>query len=107
MRSEGKSRSKRKELRFWGWGYADEVLSEEEQGFVELFANSLIPEGSAFVEEPQLEKDERPYKVAGRREAYLHPQKGSHEKEEEALRSPGLHEVDQHADDEKDEADDE
>ena len=54
MNPAQKTLSKRDELRFWGWGYANETLSDEETAFIDLFVNTLVPDGAAFAEEPKL-----------------------------------------------------
>jgi alkyldihydroxyacetonephosphate synthase len=50
--------SGRKPLRFWGWGYADEMLSASETGLIEQMAAQLCPEGLITVNEPGLNEFE-------------------------------------------------
>ncbi len=50
--------SGRKPLRFWGWGYADEMLSASETGLIEQMAAQLCPEGLSTVNEPGLSEFE-------------------------------------------------
>lgn len=52
--------SKRKTLRFWGWGYADEHLSEEENQLVEMMVKMLIPDGAVEIQPPTLEDFDLP-----------------------------------------------
>ncbi|MEM8941618.1 MAG: FAD-binding oxidoreductase [Pseudomonadota bacterium] len=44
--------STRRTLRFWGWGYEDEELSNEEVAAVDLMAATVLPGGSVFMKEP-------------------------------------------------------
>ena len=46
--------SKRPALRFWGWGYADEHLSVEEDHLVETMAKMLSPDNAIEVPPPRL-----------------------------------------------------
>ena len=46
--------SKRPALRFWGWGYADEHLSEQEDQLVEMMAKILAPDSACEVSPPRL-----------------------------------------------------
>tara|TARA_B110001450_G_scaffold14121_1_gene13282 strand:- start:3657 stop:5345 length:1689 start_codon:yes stop_codon:yes gene_type:complete len=46
--------SKRPALRFWGWGYADEHLSVEEDHLVEAMAKILAPDNAIEVPPPRL-----------------------------------------------------
>ena len=46
--------SKRPALRFWGWGYADEHLSVEEDHLVETMAKMLAPDNAIEVPPPRL-----------------------------------------------------
>ncbi|MGI9288956.1 MAG: FAD-binding oxidoreductase [Pseudomonadales bacterium] len=50
--------SHRKPLKFWGWGYADEELSSDEQGLIRALAGLYAPGGVAEVEAPRLEEFE-------------------------------------------------
>ncbi len=52
--------SHRKPLRFWGWGYADEELSNEEESLIRALAGLYAPDGVAEVEAPELEEFELP-----------------------------------------------
>ena len=46
--------SKRPALRFWGWGYADEHLTVEEDRLVEAMAKTLAPDNAIEVPSPRL-----------------------------------------------------
>ena len=46
--------SKRPALRFWGWGYADEHLTAEEDRLVEAMAKTLAPDNAIEVPSPRL-----------------------------------------------------
>ena len=46
--------STRKPLRFWGWGYADEHLTPEEDQLVEMMVKMLIPDGAIEIPPPEL-----------------------------------------------------
>jgi alkyldihydroxyacetonephosphate synthase len=46
--------SRRRPLRFWGWGYADEQLSAGEETLIDNMALSLCPEGLRTTPEPQV-----------------------------------------------------
>ena len=46
--------SKRPALRFWGWGYADEHLTAEEDRLVEAMAKTLAPDNAIEVASPRL-----------------------------------------------------
>ncbi|MEM6546001.1 MAG: FAD-binding oxidoreductase, partial [Pseudomonadota bacterium] len=53
MNKKNDTLSKRRPLRFWGWGYADEHLDTEEESIVDFMASTLLPTGgSVFVQEP-------------------------------------------------------
>ncbi|MEM9397965.1 MAG: FAD-binding oxidoreductase [Pseudomonadota bacterium] len=53
MNKKNDTLSKRRPLRFWGWGYADENLDTEEESIVDFMASTLLPTGgSVFVQEP-------------------------------------------------------
>ena len=41
--SESGTKSLRKPLRFWGWGYADEDLHPEEHAMIETVTKMLVP----------------------------------------------------------------
>jgi len=55
-----KSKSYRKQLLFWGWGYADDKLSDEENLLIEGIVNTLIPEGTIELTPPQIDEFELP-----------------------------------------------
>lgn len=46
------TKSTRRPLRFWGWGYADEHLTEEENALVESTVSAFVPEGAVELEPP-------------------------------------------------------
>jgi alkyldihydroxyacetonephosphate synthase len=48
--------SRRKALRFWGWGYADEHLSPAEHALVNELAQTLCPQGLERVPEPAIDE---------------------------------------------------
>ncbi|MFL3646754.1 MAG: FAD-binding oxidoreductase [Cellvibrionales bacterium] len=50
-----KTGSARAKLRFWGWGYADEQLGDDELQMIDLMLEELMPGGSVEVDEPQLD----------------------------------------------------
>ncbi len=52
--------SERPPLRFWGWGYEAEQLSEEESASIEATVKMLIPQGGIEVPPPQLEDFDLP-----------------------------------------------
>ena len=54
------SKSERRPLRFWGWGYADEDLSAEENAFVEAAVARLVPGGSVELDPPQIDDFDLP-----------------------------------------------
>ncbi len=47
--------SERDALRFWGWGYEQEQLSQEELTLIEALVQMLIPQGSVEVAPPTVE----------------------------------------------------
>ncbi len=47
--------SGREALRFWGWGYESEKLSEQENVLIDSLINMLIPEGGVEVSPPQVD----------------------------------------------------
>ena len=55
MSSEFQTLSKRRPLRFWGWGYADEHLSSQEETLIDDLAMMLCPEGLSTTSEPRIE----------------------------------------------------
>ena len=54
------SGSRRKKLRFWGWGYADETLTAAEQSMIEDMASNLSANGLSLSPEPDLADFELP-----------------------------------------------
>ena len=54
MGTEFKTLSRRRALRFWGWGYADEALTAEEVTRIEATAATLSPGGLTPVAPPEL-----------------------------------------------------
>ena len=52
--------SERETLRFWGWGYEQEKLSQEELTLIEDLVKMLIPQGSVEVAPPTIEDFELP-----------------------------------------------
>ena len=54
------SLSARKPLRFWGWGYADEDLSAEEDQLIESLVQMLSPQGAVEVQPPRLDDFDLP-----------------------------------------------
>ncbi|MEM7277663.1 MAG: FAD-binding oxidoreductase [Pseudomonadota bacterium] len=50
----GSTKSRLKPLRFWGWGYADEHLSANEEQLVRTMAGHLVPSGAKELSAPQL-----------------------------------------------------
>ena len=52
--------SRRKTLRFWGWGYADEYLTPEEETLIMRMASNLSPEGLTHSPEPDIADFEFP-----------------------------------------------
>lgn len=46
------TKSHRKPLRFWGWGYADEHLYDEEHQRIEAIVQTFVPEGCIEIEPP-------------------------------------------------------
>ncbi len=54
------SKSQRKPRLFWGWGYAGETLSEEENRLIEGVVGTLAPEGAVELEPPAVEDFELP-----------------------------------------------
>ena len=58
--SESGTKSLRKPLRFWGWGYADEDLHPEEHAMIETVTKMLVPEGLVEIEPPKVEDFDLP-----------------------------------------------
>ncbi len=58
--ADQRSKSQRKALRFWGWGYADDTLSPEEQQLIEGIVKTFVPSGCVEVEPPTVEDFELP-----------------------------------------------
>lgn len=52
------SKSQRKPLLFWGWGYADEKLSDEENRLIEGLIKLLVPKGAVELSAPQVDEFE-------------------------------------------------
>ena len=52
------SKSQRKPLLFWGWGYADEKLSDEENRLIEGLIKLLVPKGAVELPAPQVDEFE-------------------------------------------------
>ncbi len=50
------SMSERPPLRFWGWGYESEHLSEEENTLIDAMVKMLIPEGGVEIAPPKIEE---------------------------------------------------
>ena len=59
-KSNHKTGSARAKLRFWGWGYADEQLADDELQMIDLMLKELMPGGSVEVDEPPLDDFELP-----------------------------------------------
>jgi len=47
--------SGREPLRFWGWGYDSEQLSEEENTLIKALVHMLIPQGGVEISPPQID----------------------------------------------------
>ncbi|MDX1734113.1 MAG: FAD-binding oxidoreductase [Halioglobus sp.] len=58
--TESKTLSKRRELRFWGWGYADESLSEQDEAAVDAMVKGGIAENPVVTEVPKLDEFDLP-----------------------------------------------
>ena len=58
--SESGTKSLRKPLRFWGWGYADEDLHPEEHAMIDMVTKMFVPEGLIELEPPRVEDFELP-----------------------------------------------
>ena len=54
------TKSTRRPLRFWGWGYADEHLTEEENALVESTVSAFVPEGAVELEPPGVDEFDLP-----------------------------------------------
>jgi len=48
------TKSLRRQLRFWGWGYADEDLSDAEKDSIDLFVKKGVNADAVLAEEPQV-----------------------------------------------------
>ena len=48
------TKSLRRQLRFWGWGYADEDLSDAEKDFIDMFVKKGVNADAVLAEEPQV-----------------------------------------------------
>ena len=49
------SKSHRKSLLFWGWGYAEDKLSDEENCHIDHIVKTLVPEGTVELKPPQID----------------------------------------------------
>ncbi|RLQ20343.1 FAD-binding protein [Seongchinamella sediminis] len=58
--SQINSKSQRKPLLFWGWGYADDKLSDEENRLIDSMVTALVPEGAVELTPPQIDEFELP-----------------------------------------------
>jgi alkyldihydroxyacetonephosphate synthase len=58
--SESGTKSLRKPLRFWGWGYADEDLRPEEHAMIDTVTQMFVPEGLVEVKPPSVDDFELP-----------------------------------------------
>ena len=56
MSPEHTTKSKRPALRFWGWVYAAEALSPEEEAYVDAFVQAIVPDAPAALAEPALDE---------------------------------------------------
>jgi alkyldihydroxyacetonephosphate synthase len=63
---EMQSKSQRRQLRFWGWGYADEHLGEDENRLIEGIVHTLIPGSGVELAPPAVEEFELPPPRLGR-----------------------------------------
>ena len=50
------TRSKRRQLRFWGWGYADEDLSVSESNMIDAMVKGGINPDAELAPEPRIEE---------------------------------------------------
>ena len=57
---ESGTKSLRKPLRFWGWGYEDEDLHPDEHAMIETVTKMFVPEGLVEIEPPAVEDFELP-----------------------------------------------
>lgn len=58
--SDHESKSRRKPLRFWGWGYQDEHLTDEENQLVESAVNAFAPGGAVELTPPTVAEFDLP-----------------------------------------------
>ena len=58
--SDIETKSNRRELRFWGWGYVDEDLSSTEKASIDNLAKLAIGPEAILAEEPQVEDFDLP-----------------------------------------------
>ncbi|RRJ83431.1 FAD-binding oxidoreductase [Aestuariirhabdus litorea] len=58
--SKSESKSHRKPALFWGWGNADEHLSDEENHLIENMVRLLLPQGAVELSPPQVDEFELP-----------------------------------------------
>ena len=54
------TRSTRRPLRFWGWGYQDENLTAEEDALVESTVSALVPGGAVELAPPGVDEFDLP-----------------------------------------------
>ena len=50
------TKSRRKPLRFWGWGYEHEQLSAEENAFIEATVKGFMPDGTPEIAPPTIDE---------------------------------------------------
>ena len=68
---ESGTKSLRKPLRFWGWGYEDEDLHPDEHAMIETVTKMFVPEGLVEIEPPAVEDFELPPSRLSRIPEYL------------------------------------